>query len=308
MYWGLFAGVLVACAILAKTIVVLVAFSFLGAWVYDRVTHQHIGWRPVVFPCIGGACVLGAWGLFQRFHGTGEVEEGGVLAIYQHYLLFGVSSVARAFEHAVLPHPLAHLAWLGVLIATVPVLFRHRPDPPAMVLYLYAVFLLYWWFCFTPGHLHRYLWNAYAILAIFGAPWLLMAGSSVLRRDTTTVHRTVAFAVLLLLGWPGLHWIFLQTREIATNDEMALEYALVDAVLALPDSTRVATDVERLPGLLNFFGDRAIERGQDPVALLGHFDVVITGDTPALRASLPAGNVVQPAGSFVLLSNPQTTE
>jgi hypothetical protein len=306
--WGLLAGALVACAVLAKTIIMLVAFSFFGTWLYDRVTHRCIGWRQVVFPCIGGAVVLAAWSLFQRWHGVGQADSGGVLAIYQHYLLFGVSSVVGAFKHAILPHPMAHLAWLGVMLATVPLLFRHRHDPPAMVLYCYAIFMLYWWFFFTPGHLHRYLWNAYAILAIFGAPWLLWVGRCAVNSRLSRAHRALATIGVVMLAWPGLHWALLQTREIATNDEMSPEYALVEAVEALPSEVHIGTDVHRLPGLLNFFGERVIETGTDPIALLADFDVVITRDTPSLRAALPATWRVQPAGDFVLLSNAQTTE
>ena len=306
--WGLLAGVFVGCAILAKTIIILVAFSFLGAWVYDRVTHRRIGWRQVVFPVIGGVLVLGCWTVFQRLHGNGAAETGGVLAIYQHYLLFGVSSVAGAFDHAILPHPMAHLAWLGVMLATVPLLFRHRHDPPAIALYLYAIFLLYWWFFFTPGHLHRYLWNAYAILAIFAAPWLVHALEQVATSALSRLKRAVALGVVGMLAWPGLHWAFFQTKEIIFNEEMVPEHALIDAVMALPPATRIGTDVDRLPGLLNFFGDRVVETGPDSLALLGQFDKVITRDSPSLRAALPPGCGVQPSGNFVILSTPKTTE
>ncbi len=306
--WGLLAGVLVGCAILAKTIIILVAFSFLGAWVYDRVTHRCIGWRQVVFPVIGGVLVLGCWSVFQGLHGTGAAETGGVLAIYQHYLLFGVSSFAGAFEHAILPHPMAHLAWLGVLMTSVPVLFRQRHDPPAIALYLYAIFLLYWWFFFTPGHLHRYLWNAYAILAIFAAPWLVHALEQVATPALPRLKRAVALVVVVMLAWPGMDWTLFQAREITSNQEMVPEHALIDAVMALPPSARIGTDVDRLPGLLNFFGDRVVETGQDPLVLLAQFDTVITRDTPSLRAALPPGCGVQPAGNFVLLSTPKTTE
>jgi 4-amino-4-deoxy-L-arabinose transferase-like glycosyltransferase len=306
--WALLAGVLVGCAILAKTIIILVAFSFLGAWMHDRVTHRRIGWRQVFFPVIGGVVVLGCWSVFQGLHGTVVAETGGVLAIYQHYLLFGVTSVASAFTHAVLPHPMAHLAWLAVLMASVPVLFRHRHDPPAITLYLYAIFLLYWWFFFTPGHLHRYLWNAYAILAIFAAPWLLCAVETATRRNLTVPKRVLALVVVVMLAWPGLHWALFQAREIVSNDEMVPEYALIEAVTALPPATRIGTDVDRLPGLLNFFGDRVVETGPDPLALLGQFETVITRDSPSLRAALPPGCGVQPAGNFVLLSTPRTTE
>ncbi len=306
--WGLLAGALVGCAVLAKTIIILVAFSFLGAWVYDRVTHRRIGWRQVIFPAVGGVLVLGCWSMFQRNHGTGVAETGGVLAIYQHYLLFGVSSFVGAFTHAILPHPMAHLAWLGVMMASVPVLFRHRHDPPAIALYLYAIFLLYWWFFFTPGHLHRYLWNAYAILAIFAAPWLVQALEQVAAPALPRLKRAVALGVVVMLAWPGLEWTLFQAREITSSQEMVPEHALIDAVVALPPATRIGTDVDRLPGLLNFFGERVVETGPEPLALLGQFDTVITRDTPSLRAALPPGCGVQPAGNFVLLSTPKTTE
>lgn len=306
--WGLLAGALVGFAILSKTILILVAFSFLGAWIHDRITQQNIGWRHVVYPCIGVVLVLGTWSLIQQFHGTGVGDSGGVLAIYQHYLLFGVGSVAGAFKHAVMPHPVAHVAWLAVIVISIPNLFHDRAKPHAIVLYLYAIFLLYWWFFFTPGHLHRYLWNAYAILAIFTAPWLLRAMSGVLPRDAGTWRRGLALVMLLALSVPGLQWAWLQTREILTNREMVSEYALVEAVVALPAGARVASDVGRVPDLINFITGQAVARGFDPLVLFDQYDAVITRDSPLLRAALPPGSVLQPAGPFVILSNAQTTE
>jgi hypothetical protein len=111
-----------------------------------------------------------------------------------------------------------------------------------------------------------------------------------------------------MLAWPGLDWTLFQAREITSNQEKVPEHALIDAVTALPPSTRIGTDVDRLPGLLNFFGNRVVETGPDPLALLGRFDTVITRDTPSLRAALPPDCGVQPAGDFVLLSTPKTTE
>jgi hypothetical protein len=89
---------------------------------------------------------------------------------------------------------------------------------------------------------------------------------------------------------------------------MAPEYALLDGVRSFPSAARIATDVDRVPGLVNFFTNQPAETGPDPVALLDTFDLVITRDTPGLRADLPPGCRVKAAGAFVLLSTLQTTE
>ena len=306
--WGLLAGALVACAVLSKAIVVLVAFSFAGAWLQDRFTRRTIRWPHVVFPCAGGLAVLVAWAVYRHVHAGREADPGSVLAIYQHYLLFGLSSFGRAFAGAIAVHPVAHLVLLGIIATTVPMLFRHRYDPPAMVLFLYALFVLYWWFFFTPGQLYRYLWNAYAILAIFTAPWLIWAIQSAWNGKSPIRSRVLSALLVLLIAGPGALWIAGQAGEVVTRDEMAADGALVDAVSALPRATRAATDIDRLPGVLNFFDNRAIGAGSDPVELLRVYDMVITRDSSTLRAQLPPGCRVKTVGAFVLLSTAQPTE
>lgn len=300
--WGMLAGVLVAGAVLSKTILLLVAFSFAGAWVYDRVTFRQIRWPHVVMPAAGGLGVLGVWAVFQRLHGTGPTESGGVLAIYQHYLLFGLSSVPEALANSVARNPVAHAAWLGVAILTIPLVFRHRYQPAAVVLYSYALFCLYWWFFFTPGQLHRYLWTGYAILALFAAPWLVAAIAAARDQHRATLVRVVCAVAAVVLAGPSARWVALQAREIATKQEMASERAIVRAITALPGSYRIATTSGRLPGLVNFFGDRVIETGADPGALLETYDVVVLPDTAGHRAVVPSGASLKSAGDFVLLS------
>ncbi|MBX3176877.1 MAG: glycosyltransferase family 39 protein [Candidatus Hydrogenedentes bacterium] len=308
MGYGLLAGFLVAAAVLTKTILALVAFSFLGAWLYDRATDRAIRWPHVLWPVAGGLATMGAWALIQRWHAPANADPGGVLAIYQHYLLFGVGSAGRAFQHAILPHPVTHLAMLAVLALAIASGFRGPRRLPALVLLLFAVFMGYWWFFFTPGHLHRYLWNSYAILALFAAPWLCRALAELARPEFPARRRIAALACAILLAAPQARWIAFQAREIATNSEMHPEYALIGAVEALPADQRIATDVERLPGLLHFFAGRRVETGEDPVALLAAYDTVIARDSPALRGVLHDGIRVQPAGAFVLLSIAENPE
>jgi len=307
--WGVLAGTLIAFAVLTKTIIILVAFSAAAAWAYDRTTFRDIRGAHVALPLLGGALVFGAWGLVQYVHGPeGATDTGGVLDIYQHYLLFGVGGMPFAVTNSVFLNPVAHAVWLLVAIASAPLAFRVRYRPAAVVLYLYALFLLYWWFFFTPGQLHRYLWNAYAILAIFAAPWLVQFVR--LAVDPTKGRRTRALclaAALLLLG-PGVRWVAMQGVEVATRDEMAADRALATAIDGLPPEYRLATTSGRIPGLLNFFSDRAVAGGESVPGLLAEFDVVVVPDSPELRKFLPPDTHLKPAGHFVLLSTAKPLE
>lgn len=304
--WGLLAGLLAGCTLLAKTIFILAAFSALGAWLYDRATRRTVRAVHVIAPVAGALVPLGLWSLFQALHAPESSEEGGVFAIYQHYLLFGVEGFPQAFANGMMRHPLAHLGWLVVVLGTVPVLFRQRHDLPALVLYLYALFTIYWWLFFTPGQLHRYLWCAYGILAIFTAPWVCWAVRRLVDRPVDWPRRAAALVLCVVLVASGLRWGALQLRELALREEMSSEHALADAVGGLPVAARIATDIGRAPGVLNFLADRPARlRGADEDLFAGA-DAVVT--LPARADQAPAGWEMQPAGDFVLLSRVQSTE
>lgn len=306
--WGVVAGVLLAFAVLTKTIIILVAFSAAAAWVYDRVTFRAIGGGHVVAPILGGGIVLGLWEGFTRLHGADVTADGGMLAIYQHYLLFGISSLPHAFENSVAVNPIAHGVWLVVALGTVPLVFYRRYTPSSLVLFLYALFVLYWWFFFTPGQLHRYLWSAYAILALFSAPWLVsFARKAFMAGNRRRVRLLCCLAVAIILA-PGLRWVALQSREIGTHDEQSANRDLVAAVEALPPDFRLATTSGRIPGLLNFFSDRAVETGESIPTLLLNYDVVLAPDSPEHRASLPSDTYLKSVGTFVLLSRTRPLE
>jgi hypothetical protein len=306
--WGIAAGVLVASAVLAKTIVILVAFSFLGAWAYDRATFRTIRWRHVLLPVVGGSLVVLSWGLFQRLHGPADDVSGGVLDIYQHYLLFGTGSLVSAISNSVVLNPVAHAAWAVVTVVSLPIVFRHRYSASGLVLYLYAIFMLYWWYFFTPGQIPRYLWNAHAILSLFAAPWLIRCVRLAVESRLSRRARIAFCCAAVLLAAPGLRWIQLMAVEIATKEEMVVEYATIDQITGLPPECRVVSTDGRLPGLLNFFADQAIDRGNEPLPLLADYDVVIARDSPSLRAELPPGTRLKTAGEFVLLSSSKSLE
>ncbi len=306
--WGLSAGALIGLAVLSKSIVVLVVFSFAGVWAYDRVTFRKIHWVHVVLPTMGGLAVLSCWTLAQANHGPQEGADGGLLAIYQHYLLFGLESLPFALANSVVHNPVAHLVWLVVAVVSVPLVFRHRYTPAGAALYLYGVFMLYWWYFFTPGQLHRYLWNAYAIFALFSAPWLAMAMGEVLNRGASRRNRVLWACCVILLLAPGLRWVTLQGREIGTKVEMAEEKAIVRALAAFPQEIRIVTTSGRLPGLLNFFAGRSIDTGTGLSNLLGTYDVVVLPDRPENRADVPPGTSLKTVGGFVLLSSTKTLE
>ena len=303
MGWGLLAGVGVGAAVLSKTIVALVLFSLAGAWAYDQVTFRKIRWGHVLWPAMGGIAVMASWGVIQRLHGPGAETSGSTLAIYQHYLLFGLASVPEAIMNSVAYNPVAHLVFLGLVIASVPTIFLRRYTPIGVTLYLYALFSLYWWFCFTPGQLHRYLWNSYAILAMFAAPWLVWAIQRMLQKDRPPRQRLAYLLVALLLVGPGARWLVLQTQEIATHDEMTDERALIAALDDLPPGCRLATTSGRVPGLVNFFGGPVVETGEDIATLLAGYDVVIVPEDAPVDSTIVEGATQRIAGNFVLLSS-----
>ena len=306
--WGFVAGAVIGLAVLAKTIVLLVAFSLLGAWAYDRVSFQRIGWAHVVPPVIGGLAVLGAWQVFQGIHGAGSVDSGGVMDIYQHYLLFGVSGLPFNVANSIALNPVAHGVCFTVILISAPTVFRHRYSPPAVVLYCYALFMLYWWFFFTTGHLHRYLWNAYAITALFMAPWMVQAIRGIfdpIRRPALRVGCCLLAVIMLA---PGARWITLQAIEISTKNEMVEEYLVVDAINALPPDYRVGTSSGRLPALVSFLSGRLVEGRVGTAVYEEDFDVIVIPDSPEDRATIPEGMSLKPVASFVLLSSTKTLE
>ncbi len=306
--WGLATGLLMAAAVLSKTIVVLVIFSLAGAWAYDRVRHRQIRWAHIVTPALSGLALLLVWKGFQHFHGGESADDGGVLTIYQHYLLFGISSTPFAIANSVVLNPVAHLGWLVIAVISVPLVFRQRYAPAAVALYLYALFMLYWWFFFTPGQLHRYLWNAYAILGLFAAPWLVTGVQYVMNTQQAKARRALCLVALVLLVGPGIRWVGLQAAEVVTKDEMADDWALLEAIEALPPTQQVGTTRGRLPGVVQFFTGRAIRSHDEVEELWPQCDVLILPDTPAHRARVPEGQRLNSAGGFVLLSTAKTTE
>ena len=121
-------------------------------------------------------------------------------------------------------------------------------------------------------------------------------------------RRVLCLVALVILVGPGLRWVGLQAAEVTTKDEMAGEWALIEAVEGVPTTQQVGTTSGRLPGVVQFFTGRVIRSDDDLTQLWPHCDVVILPDTPENRARIPDEQRLNSAGGFVLLSTAKTTE
>ena len=122
------------------------------------------------------------------------------------------------------------------------------------------------------------------------------------------VRRVLCLVALVLLVGPGIRWVGLQAAEVLTKDEMADEWALLEAIEALPPTQQVGTTRGRLPGVVQFFTGRVIRSHDEVAHLWPQCDVLILPDTPANRARVPEGQRLNSVGGFVLLSTAKTTE
>ena len=273
---GLVAGLAFGVAVLCKTILVLSAFSFLGVWVYDRLTRRRIRLPHVLAPLAGGFCALGVWWGYESLsHGDLGASAGSTVGLYQHYLLVGLEPVWKNLSSTVLAYPLAHAVAAAGLVVAIPRCFGRRYDPAGMVLLLVAVFYGYWWLCFTPGQLPRYLWSSYAVSAAFAGLLLWRAWSLARERGRRVAVRIGAVVAGCLVVLPALLWVSGQAREVYTNREMASATSVGALVGALPADVRVATAFGPMRETLSFLTGKRVAVGEEVGLLLKEHDVVI---------------------------------
>jgi 4-amino-4-deoxy-L-arabinose transferase-like glycosyltransferase len=282
-----FAGVCFALAVLSKTILILSAFAFAGAWLFDLLTGRRIRLRHVLLPAAGFLVPMLAWQGCQWLAG-GPTGEGGTFAIYQHYLLFGIGSFFDGLHYSLWEFPMQHVIFTLAFIMAVPVLFHDRYDPPGIVLFLTALFFVYWWHFFTPGQLPRYLWWSHLTATTFsGALFIRAVRTPVCGHQTGAIRRFAApVAAALIIATP-IYWTALQAREVYTNDEMRDGLELAAWIDSLPPDSDIAVTQSATRGELIFLTGRnpsavdSPETASQILALLGRFNVIITTAAPA---------------------------
>ncbi len=268
---GLAAGSLFGLAILCKSILLLMAFPAFGVFIFDRLSHRRLSWPGIVMPLAGVCIPLFAWLGVVSWFGTARGTTGGTWGLYQHYLLFGLAPAWHGFKESLLMYPLNHLVLFAAVLSILTLPFFPRYDPPSMLLLLAAGFFAYWWLCFTPGQLPRYLWYSY----VTGGLCLGISLDLFLRPGPLKGLRLLT---ALLLTVPFLSWTAQQAHEVHTNAEMQGDTALAEYIAALPADTRIATTFPPLSNTLLFFTGKTVDTGSSAETLLDTHDVVLIRD------------------------------
>ena len=275
--WGLAAGIAFGLAVLCKSILLLSAFAFLAALVYDRLTFRRICAAHVIAPAAGLVLTLGVWWAVQTFsrHEV-AVAAGGMLGIYKHNLMLGVRSAPRNLLQVLL-HPLQTIPLMCFMLLCTNCLFRRRYDPPLIVLHFLAIFYAVWWVFFTPGTMPRYLWFSATIATISAAPYI--AGlAKFLWAPVRPVHWRrgyymraisilVAFGLAAAACLPPALRLVREARVVYALDEMHDDYAVSAWAAELPPDVAIAATWP-VSGTLNFLANkpaRVLETLADPI-------------------------------------------
>lgn len=270
--WGLAAGIAFGLAVLCKSILVLSAFAFLGALIYDRLTFRRIRLAHVLAPAAGVVLVMGAWWLVQTFsrHDVANAA-GGTLGIYKHNLMFGLRSAPRTLS-GILRHPIVTLPLILAMLIAVNILFWRHYEPAVGALWLIAIFYAWWWAFFTPGTMPRYLWFTSAIGGAFTC-WFLVAMKELIATLLPRKERHARFlmavmiaAVVIVLA-VAARGLVREAKSVYTADEMQDDYALSAWAAQLPPDTALAATWP-VSGTLNFLANkpaRVLESVPDPI-------------------------------------------
>jgi 4-amino-4-deoxy-L-arabinose transferase-like glycosyltransferase len=274
--WLVIAGLCCGLAALSKTVMIFSAFAFLGTYLYDTATFGKIRPRHVAVPAIAGAAVLLAWlALKSANHAGAAASADATLAAYRNYLVFSLRSTGAAAKW--LFRQPSQLAALAAALWVTPIIFRRRYDPALVVLWMLAVFYAFWWTCFTPARLPRYIWYSDAIGACFTGMLLV----HLLRRSM--LPRMIAVAIAALFLWNGAG----EMRRVWTSDELRDERALAAYVAETTKQRDVVTVSWPVAGLVNFLADRAIEIVR-PDQTTGKVLIVDSNVNDAPRGRAPA--------------------
>ena len=269
------AGVCFALAILTKTILVLSAFAFLGAWLYDALTYRRIRLRHIALPALGFLIVFAAWWCYRALAeqaAPGEIRH--TLGWYQHNLLFGLTSVWKNTK-TLCEEPWALLAVAAGLLIVIPVILRRRYDPPCIVVFLLAAFFLYWWFFFTPGNKPRYLWLSYAPAGLFAGVLIWFPLRLLGEPGRRPAARLACLAMLGVFAVPAVGRTVQQAELVRAFDEMSDDWALAEYAKTLPPETKMATTFYPLERTLNFLARRNVPWIENLSRPLAPYDIVV---------------------------------
>jgi 4-amino-4-deoxy-L-arabinose transferase-like glycosyltransferase len=259
---GVVAGIAFGLAILCKSILLLSAFAFLGALLYDLLTFRRIRPRHVLSPAVGLMLVLGAWWVVQTLsrHDVANAA-GGTLGIYKHNLMFGLRSAPGALAKC-MHDPLSTIPLILAMAAAVTGVFRRHYDPALAVLWFLGVFYAWWWVFFTPGAMARYLWFSAAIAAVF-LPCVFDGIDKAIKQipprpgffSSAAIAAALAgmFTVTIAAGLDMSR----ESWNVYAADEMGADYALADWVAAVPDETAIAATWP-VSGTLNFLANKPV--------------------------------------------------
>ena len=260
--YGVLAGVLLGLAILSKAILLLSAFAFLGAVAYDWAGPRRIKIVHCVYPAVGVVLMLGFWAGIQQFAANdATVQSEETLSLYQHYLLFGVEPVYRTLLKLLFSGwPWGNLmlvvgyCWIATKV------FRKHYDPALIVLWLTGIFFFFWWLCFTPGQIPRYLYFSQVIGLIFLPPLC----THLLRHYFVASKRMrdtfIMGMILAALFGPTYDWTKIQLHEVTTNREMAPVHEVSAYSDTFPEDVKIGVDHYPLEGALSFLVDRYPKR------------------------------------------------
>lgn len=275
--WGLVAGLCFGLACLTKTILLLSAFCFLGALVYDVAGPRRLRLPHLVLPAIGTVLPLAAWSLLKTALGqTMATTTGDTIGVYQFYLLPGLHAALDNLAFAA-KHPWMHVSFVFGIFAAVLVVFHRRYDPPLVVLFLVAALYAWWWLAFTPGTITRYLWFTQAIASAFAGA---LAGRLAVWAWQTPHggKRALGAVAALAILAPWAPWVAQQAGEVYTNREMQPDHDLAALVEALPPDARVVTVEPPVRGTLLFLAPRPVELLAPGAPEAAEADVLITWD------------------------------
>ncbi len=300
--YGLLSGLAFGCALLCKYFLIVGAWALLGAWLIDRVTARRIRWDHLAPAAIATLAVLLTWFAVQEW-GKGQAAGAamGIAAMYQHNLLFGLSSLPQTAgwllrQPATLLVMTASFGW-GMHAALV-----RRYDPPTLVLLLLAPYLAFWWVFFTPGNIPRYMWYTCAVLGLFSGQ-LALAALDGMRTSRGNPIRIAGFLFLIaIIAIPAAGRLQEQGVRVFARDEMRDDRELARILASMPEKTHIGTTVWPLEGAMNFLAGRAVTRLSEPNEAIFPYDAVIidrAGLFP-LPSPLHASNR-QEVGSYVIL-------
>lgn len=264
--WSLAAGLFLGLAILTKYFLVVSAFAFLGALIFDRMSYRLARLPHIIAPAAGVAAVLGGWFLWQVLfrHSPAEALQE-TAAIYRHHLVFGFKTLINTF-----PQLIRHPWWSVVVVATLVLVmyavFNIEYDPPAIVAFFLAPFLIYWWLFFTPGNIPRYIWYSSAVAAIFVGTGLWGILRRIVRVESRARIRVAYILVLAVLVLSPVLSLWQQARLVYAADESADDRALAAYVNGLPPNVTLGTTWWPLERDLNFAAGRYVPVFESPEA------------------------------------------